>query len=408
MTTIAVFANEPEASAIDREIEGGFPAMRFSPDLEKRYEADTRTQRERHLRRSHKIGIVLYNVFLFSDWQMMPDIFTMALVVRLGILTPVFVISYLFIKEGSPRLVRESVASGLAVLAVALLLCIMPMSHSPDVLIYQYGNLLGILYTAAVLRLPLRYATVTIGSLLTGQFIAVAHLHNVTPKLIVTVVLFYAIGGLLMLWSSYALESEQRRSYLLELRSRILNNHLDQIAKRDALTGLWNRRHLDTVLKTAWASAVGAPRPMSVILLDIDHFKSFNDSQGHVEGDKCLERVANCVRSAVECDDKAVAIRFGGEEFLVFVEGANSRRVEDLARRIQASIKCAAIPHPALGDGAVITASLGIATGTAPGLPTERLIAAADNHLYAAKRSGRDRIWPSDPAAGEAELRIAS
>ncbi len=131
---------------------------------------------------------------------------------------------------------------------------------------------------------------------------------------------------------------------------------------------------------------------MSVILLDVDYFKTFNDSYGHLEGDGCLRRLAASVKAVVEDDANACAVRFGGEEFLIFIESAETDAATRTAERIRTEIAKAAIPHPVLGEGAHVTASVGVATGKAPDVPLSKLVAAADDALYAAKRAGRDRI----------------
>ncbi len=118
----------------------------------------------------------------------------------------------------------------------------------------------------------------------------------------------------------------------------------------------------------------------------------FNDTYGHLEGDGCLRRLAASVKAVVEGDANACAVRFGGEEFIVFLAGADTEAATRTAERIRTEIAKAAIPHPVLGEGMTVTASLGVATGMAPDVSRDKLVAAADDALYAAKRAGRDRI----------------
>jgi diguanylate cyclase (GGDEF)-like protein len=386
---------EATAESVDREIEHGFRALIFAPDLERRYENDTRRYREIYLIRALQMVFVLYYILAICDWVLLPDVFVVAMIARVAVFTPVSLMCWFVLSRGPSMRVREGVASVFVVFSVALMMGGVVSSRSSDIVLYEYLPVLAIIYTALVQRTRFRFAVATTLGVSAIQIIACMHLRLVTPRAMVGIVFFYFIASALVIWAAYGLEREHRRSYLLDLRSRILNDHLDHIAKHDALTGLSNRRRIDTEMTRVWFDAKADPRSMSVILLDIDHFKAFNDSLGHLAGDRCLRRLADCVRAATDGNEKAMAVRFGGEEFLVFIDGADLATAQRVAERIQAAIRQSAIPHPALGDGATVTASFGIASGQAPKIAFERLVAIADDGLYAAKRAGRDRILPS-------------
>src|SRR5690606_32519487 len=160
----------------------------------------------------------------------------------------------------------------------------------------------------------------------------------------------------------------------------------------DSLTGLANRRYLDEILDSAWKQCAQQHAPISMIMLDIDYFKQFNDSVGHLAGDECLRRVADALQSGVLRDEDVIA-RYGGEEFLALLPGADARAVASVAERIQNLLRNLAISHPDSPVSAFITASLGCATiwPAERGTPDE-LIQSADRALYQAKSDGRDRI----------------
>ena len=384
----------PEIETVDREIAGGFRTLMFAPALERLHEDETKRARERYFITSGQIASVLYNLFLLSDWQMVPDVFGTAVIVRIGIFTPCILIAWAILAHRPAPWLRESTSGIMAIISVALAMYLLTLSRSPDMTTYQYGSVLIMLFTAVVQRLRIRYAAAALVGILIVQIITIAHLHDMTPRLMTSVITSFVTVFVLLLWAAYSIEREQRRGYLLDLRSRILNDRLDRVAKQDALTGLWNRRHLETTMAAAWAEAQVTPKPMSVILLDIDHFKSFNDTYGHIEGDRCLQQIAASIRAAVDGDGGSVAVRFGGEEFLVFVDGADTSAAREVAEKIQAAIETTAIPHPVLGDGRIVTGSFGIATGEAPYLAPKTLVAAADDALYVSKRAGRNRIHP--------------
>ncbi|WP_375409246.1 GGDEF domain-containing protein [uncultured Methylobacterium sp.] len=161
----------------------------------------------------------------------------------------------------------------------------------------------------------------------------------------------------------------------------------------DPLTGLWNRRHLGDVSQTLWAASAQMPRNVAVVMIDIDCFKAFNDSLGHIEGDLCLRRISACVADAV-AGTSGTAVRFGGEEILVLLPDAGLDDARRLAETIRSEIAAAALPHPAIGTDSVVTASFGIAAAIAPPISLSELVSAADAALYAAKHAGRDCIWP--------------
>jgi diguanylate cyclase (GGDEF)-like protein len=170
------------------------------------------------------------------------------------------------------------------------------------------------------------------------------------------------------------------------------NNALTKLTQLDALTGLGNRRCFDDALASAWADCTAKQVPLTLIMLDVDHFKKFNDSQGHQAGDACLRRiaaaVAPCTRGLTD-----TAARYGGEEFAIILPDSPFDAGRAVAERVRQAVARCAIPHPAAGPPGIVTASLGVATvlPTAGGVPAS-LIETADKCLYAAKRSGRNRV----------------
>lgn len=163
-------------------------------------------------------------------------------------------------------------------------------------------------------------------------------------------------------------------------------------AATDGLTGLGNRRRFDTALATEIQRLRAEGGALSLILLDIDHFKPFNDSYGHVAGDDCLRRVAELLDGTVQraCDTVA---RYGGEEFAVILPETGLDAAGTVAERIRLGVRGLGIPHATSPAGGVVTVSLGVATVTVSEVTTpEVLVALADRQLYRAKAAGRDRV----------------
>ena len=168
----------------------------------------------------------------------------------------------------------------------------------------------------------------------------------------------------------------------------------DAASRRDALTGLANRRHLDIELRKLWAAADGErPSLVSVILMDIDHFKRLNDRYGHGAGDLCLKRMASILTAELGAASEGV-VRYGGEEFLVVLPAVQLVDAMRIAERIRRSVEKATIPNEGPGLFGVLTASFGVASASVDELTAAELIAVADTALYAAKHKGRNQIWP--------------
>lgn len=159
----------------------------------------------------------------------------------------------------------------------------------------------------------------------------------------------------------------------------------------DALTGLWNRRAFDEKLERLWREAEESGVNVALLLLDIDAFKLYNDTYGHLAGDNCLERVAAAIDKAVG-DDGMVA-RYGGEEFAVLFKPHHARQSKEVAERIRQAVLKLNILHEAYHPLRKVSVSIGVAERF-PTLNVEKfdLIEAADQALYQAKQSGRNRV----------------
>ena len=167
---------------------------------------------------------------------------------------------------------------------------------------------------------------------------------------------------------------------------------LQRLALVDSLTSLPNRRSLDRNLDFEWKRASREGKPLSTILLDIDFFKAFNDTYGHLAGDGCLKEVARTVQIASQRPADLTA-RYGGEEFAVLLPATEREGAVIVAERIRQEVESLGIMHSASGIGDVVTVSLGVATivPTLDVSPLE-LLSKADKALYQAKAGGRNRV----------------
>jgi diguanylate cyclase (GGDEF)-like protein len=170
---------------------------------------------------------------------------------------------------------------------------------------------------------------------------------------------------------------------------------------RDPLTGLYNRRYLTEMLDREIRRAVRAEQSLGILMLDLDHFKNFNDTYGHEAGDTVLRETASFLGKSIRVED--IACRFGGEEFVVILPTADLNAAHARAERIRSKLREMTVLHQGQSLG-MITISVGVAALPEHGTSAKELIEAADAALYRAKREGRDRVVNADPLpAAEAQ-----
>jgi len=167
---------------------------------------------------------------------------------------------------------------------------------------------------------------------------------------------------------------------------------LQRAAMLDPLTQIANRRHFNSFLDKEWQRAVRNAQPLSLVVLDVDHFKLYNDSLGHAAGDACLQKVAQALEA---CAPRAtdLAARYGGEEFVLLFADTPAASAAPLAEKIRAAIEALQVPNPRSSTSPWLTVSVGVATIVPTQLDEiENLFVCADRAMYAAKAGGRNRV----------------
>ena len=171
-----------------------------------------------------------------------------------------------------------------------------------------------------------------------------------------------------------------------------LQKELEELSFKDGLTGIANRRMFDSIMEIEWTNARRNRQPLSLILLDIDYFKQYNDHYGHIQGDECLIRVAELLRVAATRSRDFIA-RFGGEEFVLVLPETDSGSAAKVAERCRRAILDAQILHPRSESARFLTASLGVGTITPNANDEPRaFIEMVDRRLYKAKQNGRNGV----------------
>jgi diguanylate cyclase (GGDEF)-like protein len=212
--------------------------------------------------------------------------------------------------------------------------------------------------------------------------------------------------------------SAEPRVYVLSMRDitgrKVLEEKLSALALTDALTGLWNRRAFDQTLRKEWKRTVRDESQLSLLLLDLDHFKLLNDQYGHPLGDQCLTAVASAISDNVRTSD--IVFRWGGDEIAIILPGTDHAGAVRAAEKVRRAVEVLRFHSKQNSEEWVsVTASIGVATATtesekAAAIP-QKLFQAADKALYMAKRDGQNRVEAASsiaPSMPTVSVRLAS
>jgi len=183
---------------------------------------------------------------------------------------------------------------------------------------------------------------------------------------------------------------ERLHESLIELERA--KKQLEQLATIDSLTGILNRRSIDSTMHREWLNAMRSSEPLAVMMIDIDHFKNYNDCYGHQAGDACLKQVAHAIRASLRRSTDYVG-RYGGEEFIVLLTHSDWEKAKKVVEKIFEAIRLLNLPHLASPTSQVVTISAGINVMIpTPRLSLSSLIQQADEALYKAKHNGRNQF----------------
>ena len=244
----------------------------------------------------------------------------------------------------------------------------------------------GIASSAIVALMPrISLALCNLGILMVPSIAAGFYLENKMPYAIMLLVYVSFIGVM-----GFRASKEYQRSFEIETQLDKQKKVLEQLNKIDALSGINNRGYFNIEFENQWQLASRNEYPLALLLIDIDHFKRFNDEHGHLCGDACLVHVASLISQQINRKTDVVA-RFGGEEFVVLLPSCNTREAEKVAEKIRSAIE--ATPCMYGEEKLSVTASLGVAS-LVPNANTEShvLIETADKAMYSAKSAGRNLV----------------
>ena len=391
---------------IQHLLEFGFPGLRFPAELERGFLLESTPARLRQFFFSGFLSLLVYNGFLIVDYLMMPDVFWLSVQLRVLLFSPLSLFGLLMIWHfrhaafwRDPKWLDLAVL-GSGLLAAVSLLVILVNASGPWRDFYQVGFAVVVMYGNQVQRLRFNAAlafSVILQFIQLGCLLWLPHAMNrvLWPM---TLLMLTMVG--FSLYANYVMERDERRRFLLAQHEKelskelaVINQQLQQLSRVDVLTALYNRRHLHEYLDQCWSRARLEGAAISIIMMDVDHFKAYNDCYGHPRGDACLRQVADAMQRSLRRPGDLVA-RYGGEEFIAVLPHADLDTALAAAERLRAAVESLGLPHERSSTAQVVTASIGAATVLAslPGATPHSLIAAADQALYEAKRSGRNRV----------------
>ncbi|TDV90692.1 diguanylate cyclase (GGDEF)-like protein [Halomonas alkaliantarctica] len=390
--------NDTLLTAVEDELERRAWRLRFSDELEARFEADTQRKRSRSLVVAGLISAVIYCVFLINDYSFRPDSFTTALILRIGVMLPIGLPILWWVYRGVPPALRETLMASTVIVATVVS-CLIFVSSS---VAYSYLDVFsfGLILLVGNIVYSLRFSYACVSSAISIFIILgfVLHYEPMPPEVKRLAIFTIIAQALFTLMANYRFERSERTSYLHVLKEKLRagyyfqdNQKLTQMSVTDSLTNLANRRQFDAVFPVRWQEAADKGLCLGLMVIDIDHFKAYNDYYGHPQGDVCLQQVAKAMQA--NSRDSDLVVRFGGEEFLVLMTNATPETAIPAAERIRCSVEALGIPNHGSSAHSVVTISIGIALlRPAVGLTPTDLLLKADEALYEAKRQGRNRI----------------
>jgi diguanylate cyclase (GGDEF)-like protein len=385
----------------------GFACLRFPNELESRFMQHDLARRREMIFWGGVASNLAFVGLLIVDYCMVPDQMLLAVILRLGIYVPSVAFGlYMLGHVRTPRWAERLVAVN-GMLASVLSVGISVHSHSTQNVHHLVVLSAIVVFGAMIGRFWPTVAMCAVTAAL--HFGALYIMGQTTSAIGVAISILLGASTVFVLYGVYVLEHRARESFLVDARQAEMdaelaraNEALARTVRIDPLTDLANRRHFDEFLSQAWVHAAGRKTEIALVLIDVDHFKAYNDRYGHQAGDVCLQRVAQAIGACLRKSGDLVS-RWGGEEFAVVLNNSSPQAALAAAQRIGQAVRTMDLPHAGSATAAMVTVSIGVAV-CAPrdALPLSDIIEAADAALYRAKTGGRDRVVMADAAPCQA------
>lgn len=373
--------------------------LKFPREVENYFnDFDTPTRNKRFLIMGI-VGLLFYNLFMIGDRLMLPDIYKTAWFIRAFMVTPVAVVVFFLISKEIVKREADFLVSVVIAMVSGSIMVMLLISNHPNVVHYHTGIMVVITFGNIIVRPRFNYAVIYSSVVFVMYVLTAYSVAQMDSDTITNSCLVLFTNTFLTLVGNFHFRIEERREFLYTLLMRIdsikleeNNRLLEKLSISDKLTGLSNRRHFDFAFEKEWRNCVRNGYPLSMIFIDIDYFKSYNDYYGHQQGDLCLEIIAKGLASVAQRPGDFIA-RYGGEEFVVLLSNTaikDSLTIAENARKLVESYK---IKHNSSQDSSFITISLGVASvEPSDSISADDLVNYADKALYKAKSEGRNKV----------------
>lgn len=381
--TSAEAANQ-EHSLVSRVLAQGYARLNFPKPLEQEFRREHAVASRRWVRMSLLVGLITTTGFAAIDHAVVNAQNAVPDVVRFGLQLPILVICLLATSERFyTRLYRPAIQLGAPLFGIG---SVVMTSYALPEQAALVGCRVLLVAFFIYFMLGLRTIQALVSNVIIMVALIVAGLRGaISPEVATYLAFALFCANIIGSAGAYALEHANRRSFL----ERKL---LVEIAALDGLTRLLNRQTFDVRVREAWQHAVAAHHPVTVIMVDVDHFKLYNDHYGHQAGDECLRRVAAAVRSAIGTRAGDFVARYGGEEIIAVLLDRSEKEAQEIAARIVREVHTLRIAHAASPESPWVSVSVGATTQYPRVTPSyDAIVRLADDALYAAKHQGRNR-----------------
>lgn len=344
------------------------------------------------------LGALGLLAFLFADQIVIPELLGEMIAIRVsGALLILFFIGLTY-KHTLIRFQQLLLCMGGLVIHFSLIfIAILAAKHGQYH--YQFGSIITIFFLSNVLRVGFLYALPFILLMLAAQLFSIVLFTDATKAQITEICFIYSFVSFISLIVNGRMEHEVRKNFLRKILLRYEQERLiktqEELRKQsisDTLTGLYNRRYFNTCIEREWLNAARQKTPLAVLMIDVDDFKLYNDTQGHLAGDDALAKIGQALKACIKRPNDVVA-RYGGEEFVVILPYTDISASIKIAKEITDKVRKLEITHTPLATNKKLT----ISTGCCSFIPDQEssikiLLKCADDALYESKNKGKNCI----------------
>ena len=392
-------AGTASAELVERALDSGIPTLVFPGKLEAEFSAHTTQRRVQILTLFGALSILMTLGQLPADHFLIPDVMHQAWWMRLlGFCLPIG-LGLLLVRRFPHMPIWEWMVAAAGAWAGAITAVLAMMSHAPLAITAVVELDLLVVFVCAFARFwPAVLMCLAMACL---HAMMLFKIHDFTGVLGANTTVLLGSTILFCLYANYKLERDERMAYLQDRREQMLDTQLQAAhqllthqATTDPLTDVPNRRFFESYVRDYWHRAAELHHPISLLMLDIDHFKRYNDHYGHQAGDQCLMAVSEAIQSCLRRTGDLMG-RLGGEEFAVVMPEANEAAALAVAQRVLAAVEARALPHATSLTSRVVTVSIGVVTlwpSEGVAASAQALYAQADDALYEAKHAGRNQV----------------